>query len=225
MKFNHLQRGRIKSRLALFLVSLTLLGAAPAASGESEPRPDPPTNVDAIAVSVQEVILTWSAPSADAGITRYSIYRIGVRLATSLSQTPAFVDIDVHPSAIYTYTVRAIGPDDDSSAASNIAFAQTPALPETPDISPPTSPGSLTATALPNGVLLDWYDAIDDSDITVYIVRRDGLPIAIVRSGTLSYIDMTAQPPATAIYTVEAVDVMGQHSAPSNAAAPALKLP
>jgi len=51
-----------------------------------------------------------------------------------------------------------------------------------------------------------------------YIVRRDGLPVALVPSGALSYTDTSVQPPATAIYTVEAIDVMGQHSAPSNAA-------
>ena len=48
---------------------------------------------------------------------------------------------------------------------------------------------------------------------------RDGKPLAIVRGGVLSYTDSIAQLPTNAIYTVEAIDVMGQHSAPSNAAA------
>ncbi len=219
MKSSHLQIGSIGSRFLLLLACLVLLGPAQIAGGASASRPDAPTTLVAIAVSIQEVVLTWAAPSADSGITRYSIHRNGAWLTTIGIQTPAFVDISVQASTSYTYTVRAIGPDNESSVASNIATAQTPALPETADISPPSSPGTLTATALPSSILLDWYDASDDSDITAYIIRRDGKALAIVPSGTLSYTDTSMQAPSAAIYTVEAIDIMGQHSAPSNAAA------
>jgi len=85
--------------------------------------------------------------------------------------------ISVQASTTYSYTVRAIGADDDSSPASNVATIQIPAMPENVDISPPSTPGSLTATAVVGGVLLDWYDASDDSDITAYLIRRDGKPL------------------------------------------------
>jgi len=101
-------------------------------------------------------------------------------------QAPAYVDISVQASTTYTYTVRGIGADDDSSRASNAVTIQIPALPESADIAPPSRPGTLTATA--------------------------------IVGGTLSYTDPIAQVPTTAIYTVEAIDVMGQHSPPSNAA-------
>jgi len=216
MKFSCLHLERNKTRFVLLLVGLALLGITPVASGISEPRPDAPAQLDAIATSVQQVVLTWSAPTANTGITRYSIHRNGEWLATVGSHSPDFIDTNVRASSTYSYTVRAIGADDESSAASNVATVQTPALPETVDISPPSIPGSLTATAVSSGVLLDWYDASDDSDITAYLVRRDGLAVAIVPSGRLSYIDTNVQPPTTAIYTVEALDVMGQHSQPSN---------
>ena len=217
MKYSQLQPGHIRTRLILLVVCLALLGIVPAAGAESEHRPDAPANLDVIAVSVQEAVLTWSAASAD-DVTRYSIHRNGAWHATVGIQTPAYVDISVQASTTYTYTVRAIGADDESSRASNAMTVRIPALPENADIAPPSRPGSLTATAILGGVLLDWYDASDDSDITVYLIRRDGKPVAIVRSGTLSYTDPIAQVPTTAIYTVEAIDVMGQHSAPSNAA-------
>jgi len=218
MKFSQLQLGSIGSRFKLLLVSLALLGSAQVAGGASADRPNAPANLDAIAVSIQEAVLTWSAANSDAGITRYSIHRNGAWLATVGSQTPAYIDISVQASTTYTYTVRAIGADDDSSPASNAAMVQIPALPENADIAPPSYPGSLTATAILGGVLLDWYDASDDSDITAYLIRRNGKALAIVQSGVLSYIDPIAQLPTTAIYTVEAIDVMGQHSVPSNAA-------
>jgi chitodextrinase len=218
MKFSHRQLGPIGSRFMLLLVGLALLGTRPAASGAREDQPDAPTNLDAIAVSIQEAVLTWSAVSADADITRYSIHRNGAWLATVGIQTPAYVDISVQASTTYTYTVRAIGADDESSRASNVVTIQIPALPENADIAPPSRPESLTATAILGGILLDWYAASDDSDITVYLIRRNGKALTIVRSGVLSYIDPITQLPTTAIYTVEAIDVMGQHSAPSNAA-------
>lgn len=221
MKFTHFQLGSIGSRFMLLLVCLVLLGSTPVAGEEDERRPDAPTNLDAIPISVEEAVLTWSAASADADISRYSIHRNGAWYATVKPQTPAYIDIGVQASTTYTYTVRAIGTNDESSRASNAVTIKTPAMPETADIAPPSRPESLTATIIVGGILLDWYDATDDTDITVYLIRRDGKAIAIVRSGTLSYLDPIAQLPTTAIYTVEAIDVMGQHSAPSNAASPA----
>ena len=78
----------------------------------------------------------------------------------------------------------------------------------------------MTATAIIGDILLDRYDASDDSDITVYLIRSDDQAIAIIRSGRLNYLDLIARVPPTIIYTVEAINVMGQHSAPSNAASP-----
>ena len=92
-----------------------------------ENGPDAPTNLDAIAVSIQEAVLTWSAASADADISRYSIHRNGAWHATVSTQTPAYVDIGVQASTTYTYTVRAIGNNDESSRASNAVTIQIPA--------------------------------------------------------------------------------------------------
>jgi hypothetical protein len=220
MKFRHFQLGSIGLRFMLLMVCLMLLGSSPVAGEEDERRPDAPTNLDAIPISIEQAVLTWSAASADADISRYSIHRNGAWYATVSTQTPAYVDIGVQASTTYTYTVRAIGTNDESSRASNAVTIKTPALPETADISPPSRPESLTATIIVGGILLDWYDATDDSDITVYLIRRDGKPITIVRSGTLSYLDPITSVPNPVTYTVEAIDVMGQHSAPSNAASP-----
>jgi predicted phage tail protein len=217
MKLSHLYHRRFISRFMVLLVGLAFLGIAPAASDASERRPDAPTNLHVLATSVQAAVLTWSPPRVDSGITRYSIHRNGAWLTTVGSQSSAYVDISVQASSIYTYTVRAIGTDDDSSRASNAATVHIPVLPETVDIAPPSAPGTLMATPISSGVLLDWYDASDDSDITAYLIRRDGRAVAIVASAVLSYTDTSIQPPATPIYTVEAVDVMGHHSPPSNA--------
>jgi len=217
------QLGQVALRYVPLLIGMALIGAAPVARGASEQRPDPPASLDAFAVSAQQTELAWAPASSGDGVQRYSIHRNGAWLATVGSRTPAFIDLDVQASQTYTYTVRAIGTTDDSSLASNIAVVQVPALPETLDISPPSAPAALTATAVPGGVLLDWYDAADDSDLTAYLIRRNGLEIKIVRSGVLSYLDPSA-PPEGAIYTVEAIDVVGHHSGLSNAAVPAVLL-
>ncbi|MFN8567377.1 MAG: hypothetical protein U0Z44_07630 [Kouleothrix sp.] len=74
----------------------------------------------------------------------------------------------------------------------------------------------MTATLASGQALLDWYPSNDDSDITAYLVRRDGLVVAVLGAGTLNHTDAGAAPGATYVYSVEALDVVGQHSPPSN---------
>jgi hypothetical protein len=218
MKLHSYQLTRIGAIIAFLLGSLGLHGATPVALGKSEDDPVSPTNVSALPISVQEVDLSWSAVSMDASTIKYSIRRNDQRIAVVSGRSLIFVDTDIQPSTTYTYTVRTIDQTGQASGSSNVAVVQTPALPDTIDITPPSPPTSLTATADPGSVVLDWYDASDDSDITAYIVRRNGLIIARLNQATLAYTDTSVQPSTAYTYTVEAVDVMGQHSVPSNSA-------
>jgi hypothetical protein len=78
----------------------------------------------------------------------------------------------VQASTTYTYTVRAIGADDDSSLASNAVTIQIPALPENADSAPPSHPGSLTATAILGAGTLNYLDkSVSASATSIYTVE------------------------------------------------------
>jgi fibronectin type 3 domain-containing protein len=216
MKFSHLRLGQIGSRFLLLLVCLILLSTAPGAARVGAQNPGAPLALTALAVSVGEVDLAWS-PTAD-NIYSYTIRRNDLLLATVYGDVQTYSDTSVRPSSTYTYTVVALYTTRAESPPSPPVVLKTPALPDTPDTSPPSPPSDLNAVIIGDDVFLDWQDAADDTDITVYQVRRDGLLLATVNSGTLSYSDTTVLSATTYLYSVEALDVMGQHSPPSNLA-------
>jgi hypothetical protein len=87
----------------------------------------------------------------------------------------------------------------------------------TPDTSPPTKPGNLTAKALnANQVQLSWSASSDNVGVTGYDVLRGGSVIGTA-PGT-SYLDNTVSPSTQYSYTVKALDAAGNVSDPSDAA-------
>jgi len=86
---------------------------------------------------------------------------------------------------------------------------------QTSDITAPTTPGNLTATAIaPNQVNLAWTASTDNVGVVGYQVFRDNVQVAT--SNTNAYSDTTVQPRSTHTYKVIAFDAGGNFSAPSN---------
>jgi hypothetical protein len=99
---------------------------------------------------------------------------------------------------------------DSGSAACNVSASL--------DVTPPSSPTGLTATANgPQSVQLGWTASVDDAGVALYEVSRDGQVIGTVGSGT-SYLDTTALSGATLTYTVRARDGAGNWSSASDPA-------
>lgn len=213
MPMQYVSRLRLAGALGVFSAILMLL-IGPA--GHASAQATPPVDVRAQVLDVRTVLLTWSPAAADPALVRYSIRRNDVRLAIVEGNALSYVDASAQPGTEYTYRVRAIVADNDDAAASSPLTVRTPALPDTADTTPPSAPEALTATLVSGQALLDWYPSNDDSDITAYLVRRDGLVVAVLGAGTLSHTDAGAAPGATYVYSVEALDVVGQHSPPSN---------
>jgi Calcineurin-like phosphoesterase len=169
----------------------------------------------AFAISVQEVDLAWSLPPAVSGITVYLVSRDGQALATTDAATLTYVDTGVQPARQYTYSVEGLDAAGQSVLKSRTARVKTPRRPDTLDNLSPTAPEDLSITSIAGGNLLDWHDSIDDTDVTVYLISRDGKKLGTVDSSTRSYLDASAQTGISYIYTVEAIDVNGQRSKPS----------
>ena len=115
------------------------------------------------------------------------------------------------PSTTYRYTVAAVDGAGNESVPSEAVSVTTPA-----DTEAPTTPTNLTATAVGARIELRWSASTDDTGVAAYEVTRDGSVLARIESGT-SYSDGATQPATTYAYRVEAIDVAGNRSGPSDA--------
>ncbi len=121
------------------------------------------------------------------------------------------------------------GVDSDGDGFTNIAEINALTFPGDPNDKPtagdtqaPTAPSGLTATAVSsNEVDLSWTASTDDVGVAGYYVYRstDGVNFnQIANIATTSYKDTTVSPNTAYYYYVEAYDVAGNISGPSNTA-------
>ena len=104
--------------------------------------------------------------------------------------------------------VDAVGPD---PAPASFAF--------TTDLTAPSTPANVTATAtLPGLVSLAWDPSTDNSGVTSYQITRDGTLVGTVAGTVTTFSDATVSPSTTYQYTVVALDGAGNASAPSDPA-------
>ena len=90
-------------------------------------RPTIPSGLQASSVSSSRINLTWTASTDNVGVTGYKIYRDGVQVDTS--PTNSYSDTGLSPSTTYTYTVSAYDAEGNESSQSSSASASTPAAP------------------------------------------------------------------------------------------------
>ncbi len=219
MKRMHIQKTKLKLSTMLIVVCSLFTMTQLVGSQASIAAPSNPIDLTAIAVDTQEVDLTWSLTAGSiSGIASFQIRRNGTSLVTVDPATFTYTDTAVQPAKLYLYTVEALDAAGKRLAISRPDLARTPRLPDTTDRTPPSEPEELYATAYKGYNLLDWYYSIDDSDITAFLIRRNGRRLALVRTGTLTYVDTRIQPGVSYTYTVESIDVVGHHSPTSDPA-------
>ncbi|MGE0354593.1 MAG: fibronectin type III domain-containing protein, partial [Gemmatimonadales bacterium] len=176
------------------------------ATATTLPDPSPPTaptGLSASPVSSSRIDLSWNAAGdPESGVSRYRIYRDGL-LADS-STTTSYADTGLTPSTTYTYTVSAVNGAGLEGPASAPAGATTPG-----DLTPPTAPTGLTATATgTSSIDLAWTAASDpETGIARYRIYRDG---ALVDStGGTGFSDAGLTPATAYTYEVSAVNGAG----------------
>jgi len=182
-----------------------------AAGGDTVP-PSIPTGLGATASTTQaRVTLTWNASSDNVGVTGYTIYRNGSALGTVSGSTLTYNDNSVASLTTYSYTVDAF------DAAGNHSAQSTAATVTTPDTTPPSVPGGLTANPVsPGEVDLSWNASTDNVGVTGYTVYRNGSVLTTVAASPTSFADTSAGPSTTYTYSIDAFDAAGNHSAQSS---------
>ncbi|MFP5372120.1 MAG: fibronectin type III domain-containing protein, partial [Actinomycetes bacterium] len=176
--------------------------SAPVSSSDDTAPPAAPTGLTATRGD-GSVGLAWTAnPEPD--LASYRVLRGGVEIATVTGTS--YTDAGRTNGVPYTYTLVAVDTSGNRSAESAPASA-TPT-----DLTAPSAPTGLVATAGENQVTLSWA-ANPEPDLASYRVLRGGVEIATV-IGT-SYTDVGRTNGVTYTYTLVAVDGSGNRSAQS----------
>ncbi len=177
--------------------------------------PSVPTGLSAVATTKPSVTLTWSASTDNVGVTGYTVYRNGTKLTTVGATTLTYTDSTVVQLTSYSYTVDAF------DAAGNHSAQSAAAIVNVPDASPPSVPTGLTATFVASTpqVNLAWNASTDNVGVAGYTIYRNGSVLTTVSGSTLAYSDTAIVVSATYVYSVDAFDAAGNHSAQSASAA------
>jgi chitodextrinase len=200
-----------------YCFAVTALGAGDLRSEESAPvcvetPPDvtPPEAPAGLVAQAQrgEVRLRWSPARDDVGVEGYEVLR-GDKVVASGSATSAH-ETGLR-SAEHCYAVRAYDAAGNRSALS----AQACATP--PDVTPPTVPAKVVASAKGEGeVEVAWAPSTDDVGVAGYAVTRERARVAEVPAPPAREAGLRAA--TRYCYRVVARDIAGNHSAPSEPA-------
>ncbi|MFC0626277.1 discoidin domain-containing protein [Kribbella deserti] len=87
--------------------------------------PTVPTNLAAGAITGSSIALSWTASTDNVGVSGYDVFRNGVFVASVPENT--YNDTGLTPQTAYTYTVRALDPNNNKSAQSAPITATTAA--------------------------------------------------------------------------------------------------
>lgn len=173
--------------------------------------PSTPTNLSGSATSATLINLTWTASTDNVGVTGYRVYRGGSQIGTSATAT--YADSTVVGSTTYSYRVAAY------DAATNVSAQSTAKSISTPDVTAPSTPTNLSATAAsPSRINLSWSASTDTggSGLAGYRVYRAGSQIGT--AAVPSYSDTGLAASTAYSYTVRAYDNATNTSGQSNTA-------
>ena len=174
--------------------------------------PSVPAGLAAVAVSPTQVNLSWTVSTDNVGVTGYKIFRGGVQIGASVSNS--FQNSGLAPATAYSYTVAA---NDAAGNVSGQSAAATAATSAAPDTAAPSVPAGLAAVAVSSTqVNLSWTVSTDNVGVTGYKIFRGGVQIGASVSNSFQNSGLA---PATAYsYTVAANDAAGNVSGQSAAA-------
>jgi hypothetical protein len=157
-------------------------------------RPGPgPERLAASSVTSRSVALTWSRPRTGKAPEQYVVRRNGTEVARTGTDA-TFQDTGLEPLTEYRYTVLAVVGGKKSSATDELKVHTHPANPTGVDS------GEIT----PTSVVITW-GAPPGPAPDNYVVQRDGVDVATVAGGTLTYMDSGLTPSTDVTYSVIAL--------------------
>ncbi|MBX3254218.1 MAG: fibronectin type III domain-containing protein [Chitinophagaceae bacterium] len=179
-------------------------------------KPDPVANLIVNKQSKSSLKLDWiNNPNAVYPATNYEVYQatkaggpyvfVGITEGTELT----FTKEALTPGVKYYYVVRAVN-NTGASALSNEASATTDA-----DYTPPSAPSNLKVVGTStNSVSLTWDESEDDVGLDHYDIYVNG--VKAYYTSESGYTVFNLEPNLLYTFTIKAVDISANESAPSN---------
>lgn len=99
---------------------------APATNAASEPAGVPPPAELAAEAEELSIVVSWSAPTGEPEVDRYSVYRNDAFFRSIVAPATSFTDEDVSPGKTYSYEIEARAGDLVSERAAVEATVRTP---------------------------------------------------------------------------------------------------
>ncbi|MBP1781737.1 glycoside hydrolase family 9 protein [Micromonospora chalcea] len=202
-------------KVPLYSGGVRVWGEEPGPVTPDTTAPSVPGTPVASAVTSSGLTLTWAASTdtGGSGLAGYEVTRTsaGADPVVTASTGTTLTVTGLAPERTYQFTVRALDGAGNRSASSAAVSVTTPAGPA-PDTTPPTAPGTPTASAIgPTGLTLTWGPSTDAVGVTGYRVYRGGNVLVGTATGTtLAVTGLTAS--TTYTFTVVAVDAAGNVS-------------
>jgi chitodextrinase len=207
------QAGETDLRSAEHCYTVRALDAAGNRSAPSAPAcatppdvtpPSTPGRTTASAAGESEVAIGWAPSTDDVGVTGYEVSREKAPVARVAA--PPAKEAGLAAATRYCYRVSAL------DAAGNRSPPSEPACATTADLTPPTRPERLEASAAGGGrVDLTWAPATDNVAVTGYEIWRGGRLLARLGPAT-GHGDESPKPSAETCYTLRAFDAAGNLS-------------
>ena len=200
------------------------------ASAVTQGPPTAPGSLTATALSLSQIKLSWTASTSGVGLANYIVQRCQGAGCTSFAQLASLAatvttynDTGLTSGTSYSYRVEAVDTAGNQSPFSNVASATTQ--------TPPTAPGSLTATAASaSQINLTWTASTSSVGLANYIVQRcqgagcTSFAQVATPTGT-SYSDTSLIAGTSYSYRVEAIDTAGNLSPFSSVATATTQTP
>ncbi len=142
--------------------------------GADVSQPTAPTGLTAVPVPDGTIDVAWAASTDNVGVTGYRVLRNGVEVATTDAGTTA-INLDLGGGGHFVQ-VQAF------DAAGNESYRSAPVYVEAAgaDLSAPSAPTGVTATALIGGTIdVSWVASTDNVGVTGYRLLRNGLEVAL----------------------------------------------
>ena len=211
-------------------------GTTTQAAADTTP-PSAPGTLTATASGTTQINLSWGAATDNVAVSGYRIERCQGAGCSNFSQIAAptgtgttYNDTGLTAGTTYRYRVRATDSAGNLGSYSNTAGTTTQAAADT---TPPSAPGTLTATASgTTQINLSWGAATDNVAVSGYRIERcqgalctGFTPIVDVSGAATSYADSGLTPNTDYGYRILALDAAGNLGPYSNAAAATTQTP
>jgi hypothetical protein len=132
-------------------------------------EPTTPTGFEVADSTPTSITLLWQAATDTRGVAGYRVFRDGVLAGTTQDLTLTISSLQCGTS--YVLAVEAFDAAGNPSPRATLASA----TPDCADVTPPTAPGALRASAIgEKTITLSWEASSDDVGVTGYLIYRDG---------------------------------------------------